>query len=101
MPRARSTSRTRSGLVHRASLHVANLPQTITGLNLQYLLAPVLANGRFYRYQGSLTTPGCSEVVSWVVAKQTIRISRKQARGAPTISARMLLPWDDILFPVY
>ena len=53
--------------------------QTIHSLNLQYLLAPVLASDIFYRYQGSLTTPGCNEVVSWVVAKQTIRISSKQA----------------------
>ncbi len=32
----------------------------------------------FYRYQGSLTTPPCSEIVSWVVFCQPIPISEEQ-----------------------
>jgi carbonic anhydrase len=32
----------------------------------------------FYRYEGSLTTPPCSETVDWVVMDQTIQASAEQ-----------------------
>ena len=32
----------------------------------------------YYRYQGSLTTPPCSEIVTWLVLKQPVNISRSQ-----------------------
>ena len=33
---------------------------------------------RFYRYNGSLTTPGCNEIVVWTVFKDPIPISKGQ-----------------------
>ena len=32
----------------------------------------------YFRYEGSLTTPPCSEIVSWVVMMQTVTVSRHQ-----------------------
>lgn len=35
---------------------------------------------KYYRYNGSLTTPGCDEVVVWTVFQQPIRISKDLVR---------------------
>jgi carbonic anhydrase len=33
---------------------------------------------QYYRYQGSLTTPPCSEIVTWLVLKQPVSVSKSQ-----------------------
>ena len=44
--------------------------------SLLELMPPDL--GHFYRYEGSLTTPECYEVVTWTVFKQTVQATEEQ-----------------------
>lgn len=47
--------------------------------NNQYHIKDILPdNMDFYTYSGSLTTPACSEIVTWYVIKKPIQASRKQ-----------------------
>jgi carbonic anhydrase len=48
----------------------SNLPVILSGL--------MPANKGYFYYPGSLTTPPCSEVVSWYVLKNPIQASSKQ-----------------------
>ena len=38
------------------------------------------ANGHYYHYSGSLTTPTCNEVVTWNVMRKSIYVSTSQVR---------------------
>ena len=41
-------------------------------------LEDVWTPGNFYYYEGSLTTPGCNEIVNWFVVDAPIQVSTKQ-----------------------
>ena len=46
------------------------------GVRLQNFLP--LNKDDFYRYNGSLTTPGCDEIVIWTIFKQQLEVSQDQ-----------------------
>lgn len=61
-----------------AALEEHNNEQT---LNYTFTLASLLGNlntERFYTYRGSLTTPPCSEAVTWILFPDTLSISLTQ-----------------------
>jgi carbonic anhydrase len=51
---------------------------TISSLSLENFLPSGTASLDFYRYSGSLTTPGCFESVTWTVFRQALKISEGQ-----------------------
>lgn len=63
------------------SLHLANIKtdheEAITNVHLHELFAEISGKEKF-NYQGSLTTPPCSETVEWFVVKEPLKINKKQ-----------------------
>ena len=51
--------------------------ETEITINLNAMIAPAVG-GPFFRYQGSLTTPPCSEIVLWTVYRTPLKISQAQ-----------------------
>jgi carbonic anhydrase len=62
------------GLPARAGDHVAPARQ----INVAEAFADV---GHYYTYEGSLTTPPCSETVTWFVLQREAQLSREQAKA--------------------
>lgn len=52
-----------------------NLPSNINDLDIRSFLPPV---NDYYRFSGSLTTPPCSEGVTWIVLKQPVQLSKTE-----------------------
>ncbi|XP_059163193.1 uncharacterized protein LOC131946442 [Physella acuta] len=55
-----------------------NSKVSLEGIQLDSLLPENRED--FYRYDGSLTTPGCYETVTWTVFKDTVKISEEQLK---------------------
>ena len=61
-----------SNLRHRQLLEASDTPL--------YIYDIIPANGSFYRYEGGLTTPPCTEIVHWSVASRPLAISITEER---------------------
>ncbi|NWY91752.1 CAH14 anhydrase, partial [Loxia curvirostra] len=74
-------------LRHLGSIRYAGQTVAIPSFSIRELLPEHLE--RYYRYNGSLTTPPCSQSVLWSLLPQPVRISRAQVgaalRGAPRL----------------
>ncbi|KAM4699393.1 carbonic anhydrase 4 [Discoglossus pictus] len=66
----------------------------ISDLKLQDLIPEQKYLGQFYRYKGSLTTPPCTESVTWTVFPQTIELSKDQLK---MFYEKMHSPKSDLL----
>ncbi|XP_006138697.2 carbonic anhydrase 4 [Pelodiscus sinensis] len=52
--------------------------KTMAALPLESLIPPEKNLTGYYRYSGSLTTPGCNETVIWTIFKEPIALSENQ-----------------------
>lgn len=53
----------------------------------------------FYRYEGSLTTPGCNEVVVWTVFREPVSVSARQLQAFRRLVAADGTPLQDNFRP--
>ncbi len=70
-------------------------PGTVAAFDARTLLPE---GGSHYRYPGSLTTPACSEIVSWVVMTDSITVSQEQIDAFAALypmNARPVQPLND------
>ena len=50
-------------------------------------IADILPNQRgYYTYEGSLTTPGCAEIVTWFVLKTPVSVSKEQVAAFQSVT---------------
>ncbi|NXC24913.1 CAH14 anhydrase, partial [Campylorhamphus procurvoides] len=63
-------------LRHLGSIRYAGQSTSIPSFSVRDLLPPSL--DRYYRYNGSLTTPPCFQSVLWTLFPQPVRVSRAQ-----------------------
>ncbi|XP_051968121.1 carbonic anhydrase 2-like isoform X4 [Xyrauchen texanus] len=75
------TSKTKSWEILTSYLsNITNAGQATSDIMHQITMDSLLENvnrTKYYRYQGSLTTPSCNEVVIWTVFKDTIKVSHE------------------------
>lgn len=62
------------------SLEIIHMPDTSTFLSNGFTIRSVLPEytDHYFTYKGSLTTPPCLEVVTWIDFKHPIRLSHNQ-----------------------
>uniref|UniRef100_A0A2K6G200 Carbonic anhydrase n=1 Tax=Propithecus coquereli TaxID=379532 RepID=A0A2K6G200_PROCO len=65
-----------SFISHLANIQYAGQSTTLTGLDLKDMLPANLQH--YYSYQGSLTTPPCTENVHWFVLADSVKLSKTQ-----------------------
>ncbi|XP_078100839.1 carbonic anhydrase 4b [Sander vitreus] len=51
---------------------------TLTGVSLEMLIPPQKNMTKYFRYDGSLTTPGCEEAAVWSLFENPVPLSRNQ-----------------------
>ena len=56
-----------------------DIRQDINPLPVSFFV-PEESASEYYYYQGSLTTPGCNEAVTWIINHKVMKISSRQVR---------------------
>jgi len=59
-------------------IQAGSVPIVLENFDLKSLM---ISGSKFHRYEGSLTTPPCSEAVIWTVFERPISISERQSES--------------------
>lgn len=65
-------------LISRNEIQAGSVPIVLENFDLKSLM---ISGSKFHRYEGSLTTPPCSEAVIWTVFERPISISERQSEN--------------------
>ncbi|KAJ0004280.1 hypothetical protein NQD34_010494 [Periophthalmus magnuspinnatus] len=82
------------------SIKAANGNTSLPPVSLAQLLPPEQNLTSFYRYKGSLTTPGCTEAVVWTLFENPIPLSSDQLRAFFDLKFHDGKPMVDTFRPV-
>lgn len=66
---------------------------TLLPTSLAQLIPPEQNLTSYYRYRGSLTTPGCTEAVIWTLFENPIPLNNDQVRMKENSSTHFLRTW--------
>ncbi|KAG7314722.1 hypothetical protein KOW79_022025 [Hemibagrus wyckioides] len=76
---SKSANKKYDGLIQALTkVESANSNTTISGISLSNLITSEKNMTKYYRYEGSLTTPYCTEAVVWTVFEIPIPLSKEQ-----------------------
>ncbi|XP_051523970.1 carbonic anhydrase 4-like isoform X1 [Myxocyprinus asiaticus] len=96
-----STNRKYDLLTHSLrSVQNANGNTTLRKISLNQLILSEGNLTNYYRYNGSLTTPGCTEAVVWTVFENPIPLDREQLRAFSSLRFHDGKPMVDTFRPV-
>ncbi|XP_068457384.1 carbonic anhydrase 4a [Clinocottus analis] len=82
------------------SIKSANGNTTLHSISLAQLIPPEHNLTAYYRYWGSLTTPGCSEAVVWTLFENAIPLSAEQLRAFSELKFHNGKPMEGNFRPV-
>ncbi|XP_056308449.1 carbonic anhydrase 4a [Danio aesculapii] len=82
------------------SVQNTNGNTTLRKISLNQLILPEVNMTNYYRYDGSLTTPGCTEAVVWTVFEKPIPLDREQLQAFSSLKFRDGKPMVGTFRPV-
>ncbi|XP_038129622.1 carbonic anhydrase 4a [Cyprinodon tularosa] len=98
---SKSTNRKYDSIINALqSIKAANGNTSLPPISLAQLIPPEHNMTSFYRYKGSLTTPGCTEAVVWTVFENPIPLSKEQLRAFSKVQFHDGKPMVDNFRPV-
>ncbi|XP_029375735.1 carbonic anhydrase 4a [Echeneis naucrates] len=82
------------------SIKATNASTSLAGISLSQLIPSEQNLTTYYRYKGSLTTPGCTEAVIWTLFESPIPLSADQLQVFSELKFRDGKPMVDTFRPV-
>ncbi|GAA6111049.1 carbonic anhydrase 4-like [Tachysurus ichikawai] len=78
---SKSENKKYNGLIQALKkVELSKTNTSLTGISLSNLISSEENMTKYYRYEGSLTTPYCAEAVVWTVFEIPIPLSKEQVR---------------------
>ncbi|TTG47526.1 Carbonic anhydrase 4 [Bagarius yarrelli] len=98
---SRSANKKYDGFIQAlAKVQTPNTNTTLSGISLSNLITSEANMTKYYRYEGSLTTPSCTEAVVWTVFEIPIPLSKEQLSAFSSLKFQDGKPMTKTFRPV-